>query len=151
MKYVIVSTYEKQGGAAIAALRLLNALLEAGVDANMLVLCQPSNMSKQVVSFQDSMFDGFKTYLYKAFEKLHFIKFQKDKNVRWLFTSAKYGFDLKNHQLIKSADVINLHWIHHSFISLDGIKDIFKLNKPVFWTLHDMWAFTGRLPLFWRM
>ncbi len=143
MKYVIVSTYEKQGGAAIAALRLLNALLEAGVEAKMLVLYQQSSFSEPIIPFQKSKFNNFKALVFKAIEKLHFLRFQKNKNVRWLFTTAQYGFDLKEHELIQDANIINLHWIHHSFLSTAGIKDLLQLNKPVIWTLHDMWAFTG--------
>ena len=37
-------------------------------------------------------------------------------------------------------DIVNLHWIGWEFIK---IEDIARFNKPVVWTLHDMWAFTG--------
>ena len=36
-------------------------------------------------------------------------------------------------------DIIHLHWINH-FVS---IKNIAKFNKPIVWTMHDSWAFTG--------
>lgn len=39
-----------------------------------------------------------------------------------------------------NADVINLHWICGGFLT---IEEIGKINKPVVWTLHDMWAFCG--------
>ena len=38
------------------------------------------------------------------------------------------------------ADVFNLHWINSEFLS---ISDIARLRKPLVWTLHDMWAFSG--------
>jgi glycosyltransferase involved in cell wall biosynthesis len=38
------------------------------------------------------------------------------------------------------ADVVHLHWINNEMMS---ITDIGKLQKPVVWTLHDMWAFCG--------
>jgi hypothetical protein len=37
-------------------------------------------------------------------------------------------------------DVINLHWTGEAFI---GIETIAKFNRPLVWSLHDMWAFTG--------
>jgi glycosyltransferase involved in cell wall biosynthesis len=39
-----------------------------------------------------------------------------------------------------NADVINLHWIGYEMIS---VADIARFQKPVVWTLHDMWAFCG--------
>lgn len=38
------------------------------------------------------------------------------------------------------ADVVHLHWVNGGMIS---IKEISKINKPIVWTLHDMWAFSG--------
>ena len=37
-------------------------------------------------------------------------------------------------------DIVNLHWINQGFISINDIK---KIDKPIVWTLHDSWAFTG--------
>jgi len=42
-----------------------------------------------------------------------------------------------------NADVIHLHWINDSFIDFKGLKQIARFNKPVFWTLHDLWPITG--------
>jgi glycosyltransferase involved in cell wall biosynthesis len=36
-----------------------------------------------------------------------------------------------------------MHWVNFGFLSVDDIASLTRLNKPVFWTLHDMWAFTG--------
>ena len=38
------------------------------------------------------------------------------------------------------ADVIHLHWVGHEMLS---IADIGRIEKPVIWTMHDMWAFCG--------
>ncbi|BDD86891.1 glycosyl transferase [Desulfofustis limnaeus] len=38
------------------------------------------------------------------------------------------------------ADVLHLHWITHEMLS---IVDVGQLNKPIVWTLHDMWPFCG--------
>jgi len=39
-----------------------------------------------------------------------------------------------------SPDIVHLHWIGHEAIS---IREIAKIDAPVVWTLHDMWAFQG--------
>ena len=37
-------------------------------------------------------------------------------------------------------DLIHLHWIGNEMIS---IKEISHINKPIVWTMHDMWPFCG--------
>ena len=37
-------------------------------------------------------------------------------------------------------DVVHLHWIGHESIS---IREVRKIEAPIVWTLHDMWAFRG--------
>ena len=37
-------------------------------------------------------------------------------------------------------NIINLHWVCNSYIQIETLA---KFNKPLVWTLHDMWAFTG--------
>lgn len=50
-------------------------------------------------------------------------------------------FDNTINKTIKeiNPDIIHLHWINQ-FVS---IKQIAKFNKPIVWTLHDSWPFTG--------
>ena len=39
-----------------------------------------------------------------------------------------------------SFDIVNFHWINCETISLSEIN---KINKPIVWTLHDMWPISG--------
>lgn len=41
---------------------------------------------------------------------------------------------------LNPSDVAHLHWINGGFLS---IEEIGKINKPLVWTLHDMWPFCG--------
>jgi len=38
------------------------------------------------------------------------------------------------------ADLVHLHWVQNEMLS---VADIGRLQKPLVWTLHDMWAFCG--------
>ncbi|MGA7938079.1 MAG: glycosyltransferase, partial [Kovacikia sp.] len=38
------------------------------------------------------------------------------------------------------SDILNLHWVCNGFLRIESIA---KMNKPLVWTLHDMWPFTG--------
>jgi glycosyltransferase involved in cell wall biosynthesis len=39
-----------------------------------------------------------------------------------------------------NPNIINLHWVSSGYLQIETIA---KFNKPIVWTLHDMWAFTG--------
>jgi len=77
------------------------------------------------------------------FERLSFILKERDKSVRFAFSTANSGTDITSQSLIKNADILHLHWTNGGFLSLDNLNHLFSLNKPVVWTLHDMWPFTG--------
>ena len=56
---------------------------------------------------------------------------------------ANVGTDITSLPEFKEADVIHLHWINQGFLSLDNILKIVRSGKPIVWTMHDMWPFTG--------
>jgi glycosyltransferase involved in cell wall biosynthesis len=37
-------------------------------------------------------------------------------------------------------DIIHLHWVCGGFLRIETLR---RFKKPIIWTLHDMWAFTG--------
>ncbi len=45
-------------------------------------------------------------------------------------------------QLFRTSDVIHLHNIHGFYFDYRRLE-ILTAHKPVVWTLHDMWSFTG--------
>jgi glycosyltransferase involved in cell wall biosynthesis len=76
-------------------------------------------------------------------ERLFFYPQEKNSSVRFAFSPAEVGADISTHPLVLEADVIHLHWINFGFLSLDSLDKLFSLGKPIVWTLHDMWTFTG--------
>lgn len=82
-------------------------------------------------------------FLLHALEKFDFLRFEKSKKLRFAFSHGKTGISPRNWEVLKDADIIHLHWINKGFLSLEGIVQILELGKPVFWTCHDMWPFTG--------
>ena len=53
------------------------------------------------------------------------------------------GTDVTSLPEFKEADVIHLHWINQGFLSLKDIRRIIDSGKPIVWTMHDQWPFTG--------
>ncbi len=140
MKVVHLSTSDTNGGAAIAALRVFNAQIKSGIDSKLVVQLKHSNDS-EVISLVQTF--GDKLRFYKRF-------LQDELSIRTLsissrgrFTFPYFGLNLSKNKLLNEADIINLHWINGGFISLKTLANLVKINKPVVWTLHDMWAFTG--------
>lgn len=44
------------------------------------------------------------------------------------------------------TDIVQLHWVQAEMLS---IADIGRIQKPIVWTLHDMWAFCGAEHFAW--
>lgn len=77
-------------------------------------------------------------------ERLPFIFFhERDKSVRFAFSPANSGTGITNQSVISNADILHLHWINSGFLSIKNLMDVLDMNKPIVWTLHDMWTFTG--------
>lgn len=124
MNILLLNTYP-HGGAAVACRRLHAALREAKVNANLLT-------ANDV---------GSRWPFYA--ERLSFLPYERDKTVRFSFSLANFGNNLSRHPLVREADVLHLHWVNQGFLSLKNIRQLAELGKPIVWTLHDMWAFTG--------
>ena len=142
MKVVILSNTDSGGGAAIAARRLNDALNNNGVQSHMLVLEKKSANEKVVAlslsPLRKKILKGF-TYFEYLFQRKILLK---DKTVS-MFSTNEVGVDVSQHPLLQNADVINIHWINFGFLSMRDIESLYALNKPIVWTLHDMWLFTG--------
>ncbi|WP_439582581.1 glycosyltransferase family 4 protein [Dyadobacter bucti] len=137
-----LSTFHLEGGAGVAATRLHRALLKYGTDSYMLVPTAQSHEEK-VIELSDNKLQKKKHFGRFIAERLHFYPQEKDKTVRFAFSPAAIGADIAGHPLIQKADIIHLHWVNFGFLSLQSLESLFSMGKPVVWTLHDMWTFTG--------
>ncbi len=144
MKVVILSSSDKSGGAAIASSRLHLALKKHDVNSQMLVRYKVNHIDPTIQAInQLARFATVEAHPRFIMEKLFFLFHEKSITERFAFSTNKFGFNVSANQLVRGADIIHLHWINQGFISLKGLKNLFSLKKPVVWTLHDMWPFTG--------
>ena len=72
----------------------------------------------------------------------HYINSHRTAISNTLFSLPYPGFDLSTLPMVRGADIINLHWVAH-YQSPVTLNKLFDLGKPVVWTLHDQWPFTG--------
>jgi len=143
MKVTLINTSDAGGGAPEACMRLLKALQLKQVDAHLLV--QVKKTTTESVEASSIGFLGRLKATYRFLtERIPFILFNaEDRSVRFSFSTGTVGTDISEHRLIEQADVLHLHWTNQGFLSINSLKQLVRLNKPVVWTLHDMWAFTG--------
>lgn len=141
LNIVLLSYHNQNGGAGIACGRLRDALENAGHQVSMLV--QEKTGMDDSISLSKTPWDKLKAWLLFILERLSFLPFEKNKDVRFLFNPGKFGQDLSLHPMIQQADIIHLHWVNFGMLSVNNIKQLLNTGKPVYWTLHDMWAFTG--------
>jgi len=137
LKILIVNTTDSGGGAARAAHRLYQALEQADVEVAMLV--QKKNSNDYKILAPSSKWDKLWALLRPTIDQLP-TKWYKNRT-QTLFSPAwiSNGKVLK---LIKAydPDIVHLHWINGGMLK---IEDLAKIDKPLVWSLHDMWAFTG--------
>lgn len=142
MKVTLLSTYHLNGGAGVAATRLHRALLKTGVESSLLVE-QVTRPEPGVIGLADTSLDRKWATARFALDRLSFMAYEKDKSVRFHFSPATIGANLSHHPAVLEADVLHIHWTNFGFLSLSGLEKLVRLGKPIVWTLHDQWAYTG--------
>ena len=142
MKIVLISTHVQTGGAAKASWRLMKLLRKNGIDISMLVQ-DGENVKEGIYSTTHRMVKRWKNLARFILERLVFLRQERSKSIRFLFSLANTGESISGNQHVREADIIHLHWINGGFLSLKSLRELLELGKPVVWTFHDMWPFTG--------
>jgi hypothetical protein len=117
-KILIISESLNEGGAAIAAQRVGKVLKK-----NFII--------SYLFSDKNTLICKCKNFISRLLLKL-FDDRNKTRHSLNIFSSLKFNYN--------KFDLINMHWIGNETISL---REIYKIKKPIVWTLHDMWAFCG--------
>ena len=139
LKVVILNRSDSTGGAAVVSLRLAEALRSHGVDARMVVAEKLSGLP-----FVHQAASGIRLRRPFLAERLR-VFFANGFNRSTLFRidPASDGLPLWNDPVVKDADIICLNWVNQGMLSLHGLEKLIALGKPIVWTMHDMWNFTG--------
>jgi len=124
------------GGAGRAAFRLHTALLRTGVRSKLLVQKKTgddedtespaSHLGKGLAAIKPHL-EHLPLFLYPRRRKAPF-------HVQWTPGSLSRAVGLFQ------PDLLHLHWICDGLVRIESLT---WLQKPIVWTLHDMWPFTG--------
>jgi len=138
MRILHLSAANESTGAGKAALLTHKTLIELGYNSKILFLKSSMNQDEcysfHILKPINGIYRLIITQLDSILVKFYFYR---ERNI---FSPGIIGVKLKNNRLVKWADIIHIHWSNHGFIN---IKEIEEWNKPIIWTLRDMWAFTG--------
>ena len=143
MKILQISTCDINGGAARATYRLHQGLREIGQDCRMLVRHKESQDDTVVlVDAEERPENPNEDFFLSDIIQPYYIDSNQTELSNTLFSLSYPGYDLSELPVVQSADIVNLHWVAQ-YQSLVTLHRLFALGKPVVWTLHDQWAFTG--------
>jgi glycosyltransferase involved in cell wall biosynthesis len=138
MKVLHIVSGDLSGGAAKGAYNLHQGLKELGVDSVIFTNSKTTFNDPSVISTSENKLNIIKGAIRNRIERLILKYYPQKKD--YLFSTGLFGFNLDKYSIFKDADIINLHWINESFINIKQLK---KINKPIVWTLRDMWPMTG--------
>ncbi len=138
MKVTLINHSDVLGGASTVTFRLMEALTAAGVDARMLVVHDGSGDPRVIRAASKLrakvpfLAEHLRIFTHNGFSRKTLFK----------ISIATDGLPMSRHPLVRDADVVVLNWINQGMLSLKEIARI-AAEKPVVWTMHDMWNLTG--------
>tara|TARA_B100000963_G_scaffold351739_1_gene363797 strand:- start:15287 stop:16489 length:1203 start_codon:yes stop_codon:yes gene_type:complete len=141
MKVLHVIGGSDQSGAYKGAYILHKTLITQKIKSKILSDCsyeKKIRKDQDIVCINKNSFNKLLSKFFIITEK--FLKFLFLKSQRSSFTFGFLGTDITKSEHYKNADILHIHWLSQGFIQL---KSISRINKPVIWTMRDMWPFTG--------
>jgi len=137
MKILHINYSELNGGAAIGANRLHQALLKLNINSEMLVVERCT-----IEPFIHSPKNSVEELIYQL--KKILARFIKRKLIRTnnkeTFSFNYFNTNILNKIKLINPDIVHIHWIGNEMISISQLK---KIKKPIIWTFWDMWPFCG--------
>lgn len=136
MNLIMLNTFDAQGGAAIATYRLHRGLRSIGVNSRLLVqgkktddptVIGPITKWEKAVVFFRSYFEIWVKNIYRVSESV-------------IFSPAFLSDDMAAKVTTFNPDIVHLFWVNGGYVRPETLR---QFNKPIVWTLHDMWPFTG--------
>ena len=136
MKILFINQSDVSGGAARAAYRIASKLINDDVDLTMQVM-RKLGKDKWVLG-PKGIFNVFLSRLLPRLDLLIKKIFGVNKDFSWSLNFLPNP--MMDKSFVNSFDLIHIHWVGKNMLPLNWISNF---KKPVVWTLHDGWAFTG--------
>lgn len=136
MRILHLSTSQHAGGAAIAAYRLHRALLANSIQSELLVANRQNNEPFIVgpTSLSHRIQQQLRTRIEQLPTRFRLSPPTTPFSINW--TPKSFAKNIERIQ----PDIIHLHWVSGGLLA---IEELARLKRPIVWTLHDCWPFTG--------
>ncbi len=136
MKILHISSSDSMGGAAKSAMRLHLGLLNYDINS-IYFAAEKTGTAKAVKSYKN----GYLKRRLLAIIDSVLMLFYKSRTRDYPFTNNWYPFTGIAKEINKiQPDIIHIHWVGKGMIRLE---DLLKFKRPILWTMHDNYAFTG--------
>lgn len=136
LKSVLLNTYDTSGGAALATYRLHRGLRGVGVDSSLLVQRRYS-ADPSVLAPQGALLKAWAS-VSPHLDRLP-LKAYPNYTKRIYSPAIMPGIRAGAVREL-NPDVVHLFWVTGGFVRPETLA---KIDKPLIWTLHDMWPFSG--------
>ncbi|MEM9951814.1 MAG: glycosyltransferase [Chloroflexota bacterium] len=138
VKPLHLSTYDR-GGAAVASLRLHHEFLRQGLPSTYLVGHKTTQL--ETVEVATDMMGSIEQKWFQRVYKKNFILDKRARRtgaIKWSDNRRWHTLPLRLNQA--DANIIHLNWLGDGLLPIGMMRFI---NKPLVWTMHDNWAYTG--------
>jgi len=135
MRIAVVSDYETNGGAAIAATRLLREFAREGHEIRRFVFSPDKQRYGWTVDLGGPLPSSLPFRLVRKIAPRAVSYWMHGRSLR----------DLRKALIEFAPDVIHIHNLHSAWWTgaPNEVLHVCREVAPVVWTLHDMWSFTG--------
>lgn len=132
MKIVALNETDIRGGAARASYRLHQGLQNLGVESQLLVR-EKLTQDPTVTAIR-----SLRSKLGPRMNRLAYAPYPRRRTN--LFCSQWFPDAVESAVRRQNPDLIHLHWVTNGFLRLETLA---RFDRPLLWTLHDLWPFTG--------
>lgn len=119
-----------------AGYRLHRGLLKLGIDSKVLVGFRGVN--DPTVIGAESMLENKMSLLKKKLDQLPVIRYPHRTGI--FFSPSIMPDNVIQKINFNNPAIVHLHWICGGFVQVETLE---KIQRPIVWTFHDSWAFTG--------
>lgn len=138
MNVLHVVAGELSGGAARGAYWLHRGLRDIGVNSWVFTNSEATYGDPSVVTVTRSKRDKLATFVRNQTDG-QMASFYRRRTPA-MFSTGLLGVDFTKTPEYQAADLVHLHWINAGFVNM---RHLAKVEKPMVWTLRDMWPMTG--------
>lgn len=134
MKILHISTKFSNSSAGY---RIHAQLKKSGIESYTLTSNKSSDDDRELII---SLYNKLKMHISYLYSDFIINKINKVKDGQYFSASEGISNTILNEIERINPDIIHLHWINGGLLQISSLK---KINKPIIWTLHDSWPFTG--------